>query len=295
MKYKYGYIYKITNPVGAIYIGQTVRPHIREGNYRTGNTKNQIKVGRSISKYGWDNHKFDIILKFDREKLDIDKVEKLFIKFFNSYVYNNEQYGMNLTIGGLSGKEGQYVTTETREKMSKVRKGVKKPISEEGKENIRKGIKRYWENNRGIVSRKMKEETKQKISVKNKGIVKTFTTEWRANIGLSMKKAYSEGRIISNKGMTHSEESKRRMSEAQLKVNREGRRNSKTIKVVQLTKSGDFVKEWNSITEVSKAMNSGSIWMCCEKRPNFNTAKGYKWVYATEYYKQKEHETEILL
>ncbi len=57
-------------------------------------------------------------------------------------------------------------------------------------------------------------------------------------------------------------------------------------KIIQLTKCGTFIKQWSSQKEASINMNinAGYINRCCvgvEK-----SAKGYKWMYAEEYYKQ---------
>ena len=55
-------IYKITNPKGKIYIGQTKNFKQRLSNYRSPN-KNCIgrKLFNSIKKYNWENHKIEVI------------------------------------------------------------------------------------------------------------------------------------------------------------------------------------------------------------------------------------------
>jgi len=50
-KYEIGYIYKITNPSGKIYIGQTTNIHIRKSKYKNSNCKNQTRLFNSIKKY----------------------------------------------------------------------------------------------------------------------------------------------------------------------------------------------------------------------------------------------------
>lgn len=53
-------IYKITNPKGKVYIGQSCRLSIRKKQYQY-LPKKQPKILNSILKYGWVNHKFEII------------------------------------------------------------------------------------------------------------------------------------------------------------------------------------------------------------------------------------------
>ena len=55
---KIGYIYKITNPKGRIYIGKTTRLNDRISSYRNNHKSGQKIIERSIEKYGWDH--FDL-------------------------------------------------------------------------------------------------------------------------------------------------------------------------------------------------------------------------------------------
>ena len=65
-------IYKITNPINEVYVGSTVRETINQRKYEH---KYRSKKGRkglvydSFRKYGFDNHKFDIISEVDSEGL----------------------------------------------------------------------------------------------------------------------------------------------------------------------------------------------------------------------------------
>lgn len=56
-------IYKITNPSNKVYIGQTTNVLKRKGAYRRLDSciQNQIVLYRSLKKYGWDAHIFEII------------------------------------------------------------------------------------------------------------------------------------------------------------------------------------------------------------------------------------------
>jgi len=57
-------IYKITNPKGKIYIGQSINIKRRFNEYKRLNCSQQPKIYNSLLKYGSDNHKFEIIEEF---------------------------------------------------------------------------------------------------------------------------------------------------------------------------------------------------------------------------------------
>ena len=99
-----GEIYQITNNInGKIYIGKTKRTsylrwleHIRDSkNYPDLN----IPLHKAIIKYGIENFTMNI-LEQDVSEIDLNSVEKYYIKLFNS---NNSSIGYNATVGGDGG------------------------------------------------------------------------------------------------------------------------------------------------------------------------------------------------
>ena len=62
-------IYKIISPSGKIYIGQSVNIKDRFRKYRTLNCKQQIKLYNSLVKYGFDDHKCEIIEECNENQL----------------------------------------------------------------------------------------------------------------------------------------------------------------------------------------------------------------------------------
>lgn len=94
------YFYKITNPNGKIYIGQTTNIRIRLYKYSILKCIGQNLIYNSIKKYGWNTHKVEIIYKTVCDQKEANKIEMIFINFFNSYWYNNKERGLNLTKGG---------------------------------------------------------------------------------------------------------------------------------------------------------------------------------------------------
>lgn len=87
-------------------------------------------------------------------------------------------------------------------------------------------------------------------------------------------------------GKHHSIESRRKMSESHKgKISGSDKPNSITI--VQLTLDGEFVKEWSFIGEAAKAgFSQPCISRCLQGKQKHH--KGYKWMCADEYYKQKK-------
>jgi group I intron endonuclease len=89
-------IYKITNPKGKIYIGQSVNLKKRKRNYSLlSQTKGQPLIHHSILKYGWENHKFEIIEECSIEELN--QKEIYWMSFFNCI-----EEGLNLKEGGYN-------------------------------------------------------------------------------------------------------------------------------------------------------------------------------------------------
>ena len=93
-------IYKITNPKGAIYIGQSKNVNERLTRYKKLQCcKSQHLLYRSFLKYGINNHSFEILVIGEYTKDELNKLENGFILKFNSFRQNNK-LGMNLTSGG---------------------------------------------------------------------------------------------------------------------------------------------------------------------------------------------------
>jgi group I intron endonuclease len=118
-------IYKITNPIGKIYIGKSIEIENRIGSYKyVGRRKNQPKINNSIVKYGIENHIFEIIEECSLENLNIREI--FWVDFYKSV-----KTGLNCSGGGEGGPRsletkiqishsllGKKATTETRQKMS---------------------------------------------------------------------------------------------------------------------------------------------------------------------------------
>lgn len=98
-----------------IYVGQTSDLKARMSHYKRNDCKTQKIINSSISKYGWENHKVDIIEECDINILN--EKEMYWIGFYKSNIckYPDEN-GMNLTDGG-DGIRGYKHSDETKEKI----------------------------------------------------------------------------------------------------------------------------------------------------------------------------------
>lgn len=121
-------IYKITSPSGSIYIGQAVDIRCRRLRYESLNCKGQDRIYNSLKKHTFNNHTFEIIHIIEIGELtkseiikELNKLEIYYIKEFNSFAGDNDEFGMNLTRGG----EGTEKSPETIEKIRKSATGKK--------------------------------------------------------------------------------------------------------------------------------------------------------------------------
>ena len=98
---------------------------------------------------------------------------------------------------------------------------------------------------------------------------------------------HSEHRRLHAKGVPKSEATKKALSDALKGVPKSeehkkaiGDANSK--KILQFTKSGEFIREWPSIREASRQLkiNHGNICSCCSETRK--SAGGYIWKYAED-------------
>ncbi len=199
-----GYIYKITSPSEKIYVGQTINLESRLRIYKNLACKNQLRLYRSLVKYGWEAHKFEILECVEILDNILNELEIKWISHFDSFLK-----GLNCTLGG-EGNSSRPITKETREKMRNSQLGKKqsteqiakrvakltgkkrndkfkerlkeahtgKVLSEETKEKIRKVN----------MGKKLSEETKQKISQSNMGRVCSEETKRKIGLANSNKK-----------------------------------------------------------------------------------------------------------
>jgi group I intron endonuclease len=144
-------IYKITNPNGKIYIGQSINIERRWKKYKDWINHNQPKIFRSIKKHGIENHKFEIIEECDIFILDEREL------YWKQYYLDILGWN-NMLFCQLNDGNGGFRSEETKRKISESNKG--RIFSEESK------LKMKISRNKRNISK----ETGQKISQSKKGI-----------------------------------------------------------------------------------------------------------------------------
>jgi len=109
-------VYKITSPTNRIYIGSSKNLYSRYCYYRNNNAPNQTILNYSFNKYGFENHKFEI-LEICKED------ERLFKESFYGNLYNSlsSNGGLNLIIPKSNQKPAQY-SEELKEKFRNIAK-----------------------------------------------------------------------------------------------------------------------------------------------------------------------------
>jgi hypothetical protein len=114
-----GYVYKIENPNGKVYIGQTTNINERIRKYKRLSCKTQPAIYNSLLKYGFDEHIIDILEIVNDSNFLSDR-EVYWINEFDSY--NN---GLNCTRGGDGGSPfaGHKHTDESKMRISRSLKG----------------------------------------------------------------------------------------------------------------------------------------------------------------------------
>ena len=168
-------IYKITNNVnGKCYIGKSEvsidsRLKYHKSLLDYGNHYNK-HFQNSYIKYN-GNFSFEVLEELQDRNLCCDR-EKYWISYYHA---DNPQFGYNMTIGGEAGCKPEFVTAETRAKISAANKGNKNWLGKHHTEETKKKIGLVHKNK--IVS----EETRKKISEKAK--LRDFTYLKEFNTG----------------------------------------------------------------------------------------------------------------
>lgn len=177
----YGIIYLIRNKANnKVYIGQTINSfkerysfhgegiervykyhlHLKKNNPKSCN----YHLLSSIEKYGIDNFYVDEEFDIAYSKEELDKLEDMYIKIYNSI---DKNYGYNRKHGGSHGK----LTDEQKQYLSKINTGENHPqfgthFSDESKQKLSNSLNEFYQSEQG-------ELQKQKISKQLKDFYST--------------------------------------------------------------------------------------------------------------------------
>jgi group I intron endonuclease len=158
-------IYKITSPLGKIYIGQSIDIDYRFYVYKKLKCKQQLRIYNSFLKYGVDNHVFEVIEECSVEFLNEKE------RYWQDYYNVLGKKGLNCILVSTN-KCLKVLSKETKLKISNSLFGFKH--TEESKGKISKGL----------TGRPVSQETRNKISESNKN--KRPSAETRKKISLSL-------------------------------------------------------------------------------------------------------------
>lgn len=164
-------IYKITNPVGQVYVGASINVKRRWLIYAVigKKLKNQRKIYDSLCEYGICKHIFEIIEECDKEQLNERE------RYWQEH-YEVLENGLNCFLNKTIDKP-RIVSEETKRLLSESKKGEKhhlfgKKCPEhglklKGRKFPERGLLQRGENNH-MFGKKRSEETRKKISNTNK-------------------------------------------------------------------------------------------------------------------------------
>lgn len=173
-------IYKITSPIGRVYVGQSKDIYKRWTSYKRIGCSEQKLLYYSLLKYGVDCHVFEIIKKCDKDELDF--FEKKYVLYFKCV-----ENGLNIRYGGKNGE-----------------------ISEQQKKQISEKLKGHV---RTVEARVKQSETIKINGTWNKGMTGIFSKEALIKIGKVHSRESIERAAEKNRGRIQTEEHKRKNSE----------------------------------------------------------------------------------
>lgn len=238
-------IYKITSPSGKIYIGQSVNILSRINAYKSARCFNQPIILKSILKYGWENHLFEIVCEC--EQFELNEKERYYQEMFDCIGKN----GLNCMLTHTRTKSGK-ARQETIDKLT----GRKLPESTREKMRNRKATQETRNKiSAALTGRKVSEDTRKKIGQSNSG--KKRTKEYIERMKLRVVSEETRAKLsLALKGKKHSEETR-----AKLRIAQKGTRPSEdclnkaliaTSKRVLDTKTGIIYK---SASELAGILN----------------------------------------
>lgn len=102
-------IYKIVNPKGKVYIGQSTNIESRFKQYKSPHFKKQYKLFYSIEKYGYNSHTFEVLEECVEDVLNIRE------RYWQDH-YNVLQEGLNLHLTKTEDKPAKH-SEETKQKI----------------------------------------------------------------------------------------------------------------------------------------------------------------------------------
>jgi group I intron endonuclease len=182
-------IYKITSPIGRIYIGQSCRIEARWAHYKAADCKDQPKLYNSFLKYGVDKH--DFVVLEECEVFELNERER----YWQEY-YDVIKQGLNCTFVATNSKTG-HLSEETKKKISNANKGRSNRKNYKHSEETKKKIGSANKGKKTIgFTKNHTEESKQKMRLAKQGKITSPETKLKLSLALKGKPSKLKGRIF---------------------------------------------------------------------------------------------------
>jgi len=166
--------------VGKSHIGESYTIETRKNNHvrlaMSGSTRCPVFYN-AIRDHGPENFKWYKLYETHDEDLAY-KMEKFFIKLYNTNVYQPNSHGYNCNDGGKGVPSGTKLTQEHKNKIGKANSGKK--ASQETKDMMSKAR----------IGIKLSQETKDRMSKAGKG--RKLSQEWKDNLSKALKNPSQE-------------------------------------------------------------------------------------------------------
>lgn len=252
------YIYCHTAPNGKRYIGQTCQEP--EKRWRGGEGYKKVDAPyfyNAIQNYGWDSFEHVVLCSCSSQEY-ADFLEQWFIKKYDTM---NREKGYNLTSGG-KGSTGRVLSAESRAKFAEHARKIE--WTEERRKKVSETMKRKFASGE-IVRNPISEEVREKLRIAHLG-------PRNSNFGKKRSEETRRRMSEAQKGRHHSDETRRRQSEAALNSTKR-----KRCAVHQFTLEGTYVASYSSQKEAERQTGilSASISSCC--RGKSQTSGGFIW------------------
>ena len=250
-------IYKITNPLGRVYIGQSFNLAKREKFYKGHRSQmHQKLLFRSIVKHGWSNHCFEIIchLPEGTPANILNRKEFLFWKKYNDAGFNM------LNLREPNGSRGRH-SIESRKSMSETRKKlfITNPEYFRGCA-VNKPIFQYSLNGEFIHEWESTKLASTTLGIERKSITQAVNQKSKSCNGY-------QWRFIKKDRIDPI---------APFKLNR-----SKSTPVLQFTKDGELINEYPSQREAARCLKLDETAIAHAVRGKVNSSGGFIWKYKT--------------
>jgi group I intron endonuclease len=250
-------IYKWISPTGKIYVGQSKDLKSRYDWYLSDAVynANMPKLKNSFKKYGVENHIYEIIEYCSLEQLNTREI------YWGLY-YNTLEKGLNCKLG----EQNCIFSENTKNKMSKAKKGTKQTEDQKQKRKI--STKETWKKKMdgGFIRayHKQTEDTKQKIREFGKGKIVSEETKQKISQSLKNKpksESHKQNMSKSRKGKpVHTKESKQKIREhgknRDLTKMWEMASKARSKPILQYDFQNNFIKEWKSSNEAELFYNN---------------------------------------